>query len=88
MEGCVVSAAVLHHPPAYPSCKTLAAELDISESTVDSYVKQGILPPPIKVTKGCVRWDWEEVKMWIGAKRVDHQDNNDPFMRGVENVAA
>lgn len=33
-------------PPSYVSKSTLAAELDMSESTVDSYVQRGLLPKP------------------------------------------
>jgi predicted DNA-binding transcriptional regulator AlpA len=79
----------LNHPPAFVSRKTLAAELDIAESTVDDFVKRGILPPPIKLSTGCVRWSWDEVKTAIDAKRVDPlQADNDPFMAGIANVAA
>ena len=35
-------------PPSFVSKATLAAELDMSESTVDSYVQRGLLPRPIK----------------------------------------
>ena len=35
-------------PPSFVSKATLAAELDMSESTVDSYVQRGLLPKPFK----------------------------------------
>jgi predicted DNA-binding transcriptional regulator AlpA len=42
-------------PPAYPSKSSLARELDCAESTVDELVRKGILPPPLKLSGGCVR---------------------------------
>ncbi|WP_138470847.1 AlpA family transcriptional regulator [Poseidonocella sp. HB161398] len=71
-------------PPAYPGKATLAAELDMSESTVDSYVKRGLLPPPV-MRGGAVRWCWAEVVSYLdaGAKGADGED---PFMTGINNV--
>lgn len=48
-------------PPAYPSKEELAAELCLSESTVDSYVSRGLLPKPRRIG-GSVRWCWAEVE--------------------------
>lgn len=53
-------------PPSYVSKTTLAAELDISESTVESYVSRGILPKPIRLG-GSVRWCWAEVEAAMGS---------------------
>ena len=47
--------------PAYVSRATLAELLDCSGSTVDVLVKQGVLPPPMRLTPGTVRWRWEDV---------------------------
>jgi len=70
-------------PPSFPSKATLAAELDISESTVDEWVKRGIIPKPIR-RGGAVRWNWAQV-----AASLDASDkaNTDPFMKGLNNVA-
>lgn len=48
--------------PAYVSRATLAAELEVSESTVDDMVKRGVLPTPVNLSPGCVRWQWEGVR--------------------------
>jgi predicted DNA-binding transcriptional regulator AlpA len=45
-------------PPAYLSKATLARELDCSESHVDTLVNIGVLPKPIRLSSGCVRWEW------------------------------
>ena len=47
-------------PPAFPSKASLAAELDISEGTVDDWVRRGLIPKPIKLG-GSVRWCWADV---------------------------
>ncbi len=69
-------------PPSYVSKATLAAELDMSESTVDSYVQRGLLPKPIK-RGGSVRWCWAEVDADL---RRQTEAGADPFMDGLSNV--
>ena len=46
---------------SYLTKAALAAELMISESTVDDFVRRGLLPPPLRISSGCVRWRWETV---------------------------
>lgn len=41
---------------SYLTKSALAAELMISESTVDDFVRRGLLPPPVRISSGCVRW--------------------------------
>jgi predicted DNA-binding transcriptional regulator AlpA len=48
-------------PHPYLSKASLAAALEISESTVDDMVRRGVLPKPVKLSSGCVRWRWETV---------------------------
>lgn len=69
-------------PPSFVSKATLAAELDMSESTVESYVKRGLLPEPFK-WGGSVRWSWAEVSAHLTAKATGDDDR---FMSGVDNV--
>lgn len=38
------------------SRKSLAEALEVSESTVDDFVRRGILPKPLRLSSGCVRW--------------------------------
>lgn len=76
----------LHRPPSYPSKKTLAAELDISESTVDEWVQRGILPKPIKLG-GSVRWCWADVQASL-SPMAGQQSDNDPFMQALNETAA
>lgn len=80
-------------PPAYQSRATLAAELDVAESTVDDMVRRGILPPPVRLSTGCVRWRWADVETALGALKDAQRtaggggsNAGDPYLRGVSNV--
>lgn len=70
-------------PPSYVAKATLAAELDISESTVDAWVQRGILPKPVRIG-GAVRWNWAQVDASLGAQAAT--PDTDPFMQGLRNV--
>jgi predicted DNA-binding transcriptional regulator AlpA len=74
-------------PPTYVSRATLAAEIDIAESTVDDMVRRGVLPKPLRLSTGCVRWAWHEVETALqslkeGAPFVAA----DPYMLGADSV--
>jgi len=49
-----------HESAEYVSKVTLAARLDCGTSTVDDYVKQGLLPLPRRIGT-LLRWKWSEV---------------------------
>lgn len=82
--------ALVERPPAYLSCASLARELDVSETTVHEMVRRGVLPRPIKLSSGCVRWCWADVQMALaslsGGKMPEA--NNDPFIAGARNATA
>ena len=46
---------------SYLTKAALAAELMISETSVDDFVRRGLLPPPVRISSGCVRWRWATV---------------------------
>lgn len=55
--------------PPYQDIATLTENLCISERTVDVWVKQGLLPPP--VTKGGKRlWKWSQVEQYLDGPSV------------------
>jgi predicted DNA-binding transcriptional regulator AlpA len=76
--------------PAYPGKARMAVELDCAESTVDELVKRGVLPPPIKLSTGCVRWCWADVETALAslkdAQKLPDSGISDPYLRGVRNV--
>jgi predicted DNA-binding transcriptional regulator AlpA len=74
-------------PPSYISRKQLAWELDSSESSVDELVRRGVIPPPIKLTAGCIRWSWQAVQERL-AIVSDTVDDGDPYMTGAANATA
>lgn len=69
-------------PPSYVSKATLAAELDLSEATIDGYVQRGLLPKPIRCG-GSVRWCWAEV---VASMNGLSAGMDDKFMDGLRNV--
>jgi predicted DNA-binding transcriptional regulator AlpA len=75
------------HPPAYLSRATLAQELDMAESTVDEMVRRGVLPKPVKLSSGCVRWSWTAVECALTSLAGTNDDGGDPFMTGAKNAA-
>lgn len=74
-----------NRPPSYVSKARLAVELDIGESTVDDYVRRGLLPKPIKLG-GAVRWSWAQVQTLLDAGASSNVAA-DPFMEGIKHVA-
>lgn len=73
--------------PAYMSRATLATYLDISESTVDEMVRRSVLPSPIKLSPGCVRFCWAEVEMALQARKNGAVEV-DKYTAGARNVKA
>ncbi|MBN9233561.1 hypothetical protein QV13_17020 [Mesorhizobium hungaricum] len=77
-------------PPSYITCSTLARELEVSESTVYEMVRRGVLPQPVKLSNGCVRWCWADVESALGSLSVGCASEvaGDPFLAGLKNVAS
>jgi predicted DNA-binding transcriptional regulator AlpA len=74
-------------PPAYPSKARLARELDCAESTVDELVRKAILPPPLRLSSGCVRWCWADVEIALGSLKVGASEPEiDPYIKGARNA--
>lgn len=49
----------------FVSIETLAAYLDVSQNTVESWVSQGLLPAPRKIGERTRRWKLAEVDDWL-----------------------
>lgn len=73
-------------PPAYASKGTLAAQLDIAESTVDEMVRRGVLPKPLRLSSGCVRWRWDDVDKALASLARAGDTAVDPYALGATNV--
>ena len=72
-------------PPAFLSKASLAHELDMAESTVDEMVRRGVLPKPVKLSAGCVRWSWTAVEYALASLGGTIEDG-DPFMAGAKHA--
>lgn len=72
---------------AYPDKATLAAELCVSKSTVEDLVRRGVLPQPLKLSPGCLRWDWADVVRAL-AKFKGAGEDSDPFMAGARDACS
>jgi phage terminase Nu1 subunit (DNA packaging protein) len=55
------------YPPDYVSAETLAYRLDCSRSTVEAYVRAGLLPKP-EFIGNLTRWDFAVVIKFIKAR--------------------
>jgi len=84
------------YPPDYVSAETLAYRLDCSRSTIDSYVRLGLLPKP-QTIGNLQRWDFGHVKAFIRAQNALVHENqtggaasaeDDAYVKGVKNGAA
>jgi predicted DNA-binding transcriptional regulator AlpA len=76
-------------PPAFPSRSTLAHELDCAESTIDDMVKRGVLPRPLQLSSGCVRWCWADVETALSSLKAGASTatESDPYLTGAKNAA-
>jgi hypothetical protein len=74
-------------PPSYMSRKELAWELSVCETTIDEFVRRSVIPPPIQLSTGCVRWSWQAVQERL-ASVAGAVDDADPYMTGAANAAA
>ena len=57
--------------PTYVNTKRLCFELSISEATLDRWMADGRIPPPVpgSTGKGSKRlWKWKAVEDWIDGK--------------------
>lgn len=71
------------YPPDYVSAETLAYRLDLSRSTIDAYVRAGLLPKP-EVIGNVQRWEFSEVRAFIKSR---NQDSEALAMNGVSSVS-
>jgi predicted DNA-binding transcriptional regulator AlpA len=76
-------------PPDYVSAETLAYRLDCSRSTIDAYVRLGLLPKP-ETIGNLQRWDFGQVKAFIKAQNSGSYEGDraigeeDEYMKGLE----
>lgn len=69
-------------PPSYPDKASLAAELCVSETTIDDWTRKGMLPKPRRLA-GSVRWCWAEVQAHL---TPPESAVSSPFMEALRDV--
>jgi predicted DNA-binding transcriptional regulator AlpA len=70
--------------PDYVSAETLAYRLDCSRSTIDTYVRDGLLPKP-EMVGNLQRWDFALVVSLIKARNnaLPNSSDDDPYIKGI-----
>ena len=53
--------------PLLLSARDLAAMLRLGLRTIRSLDSAGRLPRPLRITPGCVRWRYDEIRAWLDA---------------------
>lgn len=57
----------LPYPPPFQDLRTLAQHTCMSETTIETLVRQGKFPQPRKGKCGKRLWVWREVEQFLGA---------------------
>lgn len=71
-------------PEPYLTRAALAKALMIGESTVDDMVRRGVIPRPVKLSSGCVRWRWETVDRALASLQgAGEAVQNDDIQAGI-----
>jgi len=80
------------YPPDYVLAETLAYRLDCSCSTIDTYVRLGLLPKPENIGN-LQRWDFGQVRAFIKAQNAANIGNGpaseleDAYLKGLKGGA-
>jgi len=81
------------YPPEYVSAETLAYRLDCSRSTIEAYVRSGLLPKP-ELIGNLPRWDFAAVVTFIKARNepakplLPGQETDDVYLKGIRRGTA
>lgn len=75
----------LPYPPPFQDLRTLAAHICAGESTIESWVKQGIFPAPVKIG-GRRLWRWKDVERCLAATPELGAPSPDQQAEGIRNA--
>jgi predicted DNA-binding transcriptional regulator AlpA len=73
-------------PPAFVDKAELSRQTCRSETTIDDWVRRGILPQPIRPGGGAPLWRWADVDAAL-MKWAPGQESGDPYSVGARNAA-
>jgi predicted DNA-binding transcriptional regulator AlpA len=74
------SIMTLPYPPPFQDLRTLAEHICASESTIESWVRQGIFPAPRKIG-GKRLWRWKEVERYLAGANDLTASSDDELRR-------
>ena len=78
------------YPPDFVSAETLAYRLDCARTTIDSYVRAGLLPKP-EMIGNLPRWNFAQVVSFIKARNdaAAHSatSGEDEYLKGIRRGA-
>jgi excisionase family DNA binding protein len=57
--------------PLLLDVRTVARLLNVSIRTVRAWDTSGRLPAPLRLTRGCIRWRYDELRAWLAAGAPD-----------------
>ena len=66
------------------SAKQLAADLQVSRRTLDRWVRDGVCPPPVWLSPGCVRFIESDVREWLEREKFAASKDLDSAAAEVE----
>ena len=70
----------LPYPPPFQDLRTLSEHICAAESTIESWVRQGLFPPPRKIG-GKNLWQWKEVERHLARANDLAASSNDELRR-------
>ena len=56
----------------------------IAQRARSELVRKGILPKPLRLTGGCVRWCWQEVTIALSSLKGTAEETSDPYLAAVQ----
>jgi hypothetical protein len=79
------------YPPDFVSAETLAYRLDCARTTIESYVRAGLLPKP-EMIGNLPRWDFAQVVSFIKARndeavQIAAASDEDEYLKGIRRGA-
>ena len=60
-----------NHEGEFLDIREVASRYGVTRATVWSWMQQGVIPQPMRITPGCSRWSLEDLKVWEDEKRAE-----------------
>ena len=57
--------------PAFLDINAVAKRYNVTRATIWSWMSQGRIPQPMRITPGCSRWSLEDLRAWEDEKRSE-----------------